>query len=85
VRVGAKRHRGAARLWTPWRIQAGNSGGPVLVREQGGLRVAAVTYAQHAAHGPQGDAAHISATVLRAYIAAVDGAGTDRHESPRPT
>ncbi len=47
--------------------------------------MAAVTYGQHAAHRSRGDAAHISATVLRAYVAAVDGAGTDRHEPPRLT
>lgn len=63
---------GTAELWTPWRIQSGNSGGPVLVREQGRLRVAAVTYVQHDARRSRGNAAHIPAPVLRAYIAAVD-------------
>ncbi|MGH3588731.1 MAG: S1 family peptidase, partial [Pseudonocardia sp.] len=60
-----------AELWTSWRIQAGSSGGPVLVREDGRLRVAAVTYVQHATRRSRGNAAHIPAAVLRAYIAAV--------------
>jgi len=64
---------GAAELWTPWRVQSGNSGGPVLVRERGRLRVAAVTYVQHDARRSRGNAAHIPAPVLRAYLAAVDG------------
>ncbi|TWF78009.1 trypsin-like peptidase [Pseudonocardia hierapolitana] len=64
---------GGAVLWTPWRVQRGNSGGPVLVREHGRLRVAAVTYVQHDRRGSRGDAAHIAAPVLRAYLAAVDG------------
>lgn len=74
-----------AELWTPWRIQSGNSGGPVFVREHGRLRVAAVTHVQHDARRSRGNVAQIPATVLRAYVTAVDGAGTDRHESPRPT
>jgi Trypsin-like peptidase domain len=74
---------GTARLWTPWRIQSGCSGGPVLVREQGRLRVAAVTYLQHAARRSRGDTPQISATVLRAYLAALGtgaGSGTSRRE-----
>jgi S1-C subfamily serine protease len=63
---------GSAELWTPWRVQSGNSGGPVLVRERGRLRVAAVTYVQHDGHRSRGDTAHIPAPVLRAYLAAVD-------------
>jgi hypothetical protein len=70
VRGGA-----TAQLWTPWRIQCGNSGGPVLVRERGRLRVAAVTHLQHEARRSQGDAAHIPAAVLRAYVAAVESCG----------
>ncbi len=54
-------------------MQSGNSGGPVLVRESGQLRVAAVTYVQHVARRSRGNAAHIPAPVLRAYLAAVDG------------
>jgi S1-C subfamily serine protease len=64
---------GTAELWTPWRVQGGNSGGPVLVPERGRLRVAAVTYVQHAGRRSRGNASHIPASVLRAYIAAVDG------------
>jgi hypothetical protein len=64
---------GAAELWTPWRVQCGNSGGPVLVRERGRLRVAAVTYVQHRGRRSRGNTAHIPAPVLRAYLAAVDG------------
>jgi S1-C subfamily serine protease len=78
VRGGA-----AAELWTPWRVQSGNSGGPVLVREHGRLRVAAVTHVQHDARRSRGNVAHIPAVVLRAYVAALDGA--DRREQPRPT
>jgi trypsin-like peptidase len=78
VRDGA-----AAELWTPWRVQSGNSGGPVLVREHGRLRVAAVTHVQHDARRSRGNVAHIPAVVLRAYVAALDGA--DRREQPRPT
>ena len=73
----------AAELWTPWRVQSGNSGGPVLVREHRRLRVAAVTHVQHEARRSRGNVAQIPATVLRAYIAAVDGA--DRRERPHST
>jgi S1-C subfamily serine protease len=66
---------GAAELWTPWRAQAGNSGGPVLVREHGQLRVAAVTYLQHAARDSRGNVAHIPAPVLRAYVTALEATG----------
>ena len=59
-----------AELWTPWRVQNGNSGGPVLVREDGHLRVGAVTYLQHDARRSRGNVAHIPAAVLRAYVAA---------------
>jgi hypothetical protein len=59
-----------AQLWTPWRIQSGNSGGPVLVCEHGRLRVAAVTHLQHETRRSRGDAPHIPVTVLRAYLAA---------------
>jgi hypothetical protein len=45
----------------------------VLVREHGRLRVAAVTYVQHDGRRSQGNAAHIPAPVLGAYLAAVDG------------
>jgi hypothetical protein len=62
---------GAAQLWTPWRIRSGSSGGPVLVRERGRLRVAAVIYVQHDARRSRGNAAQIPAPVLRAYIAAL--------------
>jgi hypothetical protein len=64
----------AAELWTSWRVQCGNSGGPVLVREHGRLRVAAVTYVQHDARRSRGNVAHISAVVLRAYVGALDAA-----------
>jgi S1-C subfamily serine protease len=64
---------GTAELWTPWRMQSGNSGGPVLVRERGRLRVAAVTYVQHGGRRSRGNSAHIPAPVLRAYLAAVEG------------
>jgi S1-C subfamily serine protease len=64
----------SADLWSTWRIQGGNSGGPVLVREAGELRVAAVTYLQHRAGRSQGDAPHIPAVVVRAYVAALDAA-----------
>ncbi|MHA6621797.1 trypsin-like peptidase domain-containing protein [Pseudonocardia sp. DLS-67] len=64
---------GTAELWTPWRVQSGNSGGPVLVREGGRLRVAAVTYVQHDGRRSLGNSSHIPAPVLRAYVAAVDG------------
>jgi S1-C subfamily serine protease len=67
-------HAGCARLCTPWRIQSGSSGGPVLVREGDRLRVAAVTYLQHAARASRGDTPHIPAPVLRAYVDALDGA-----------
>jgi S1-C subfamily serine protease len=63
---------GTAELWTPWRVQSGNSGGPVLVRDRGRLRVAAVTYVQHDGRRSRGAAAHIPAPVLRAYLAAVE-------------
>jgi S1-C subfamily serine protease len=63
---------GSAELWTPWRVQSGNSGGPVLVRERGRLRVAAVTYVQHDGRRSRGNTAHIPAPVLRAYLAAMD-------------
>jgi hypothetical protein len=66
---------GSAELWTPWRVQSGNSGGPVLVREDGRLRVAAVTHIQHDARRSRGNAPQIPAPVLRAYLAAVDGGG----------
>ena len=69
------RRAGQAELWSPWRIQPGNSGGPLLVRERGALRVAAVTYLQHASRRSRGDAPHISASVLRAYLAALDEHG----------
>jgi S1-C subfamily serine protease len=69
------RDRCSAELWSTWRIQGGNSGGPVLVREAGELRVAAVTYLQHRAGRARGDAPHIPAVVLRAYVAALDAAG----------
>jgi hypothetical protein len=75
---------GTARLWTPFRIQGGSSGGPVLVREQGRLRVAAITYVQHAARRSRGDAPHIPAPVLRAYIAALDGTGAGAGGWARP-
>ena len=75
----------AAELWTSWRVESGNSGGPVLVREDGGLRVAAVTHVQHDARRSRGNVAHIPAVVLRAYVGALDAAdGTDRREQPRP-
>jgi hypothetical protein len=64
-----------AELWTPWRVQSGNSGGPVLVREHGRLRVAAVTHVQHDPRRSRGNVAHIPAVVLRAYVAALDAAG----------
>ena len=67
--------QGSAELWTPWRVQSGNSGGPVLVREHGELRVAAVTHVQHDGRRSRGNASHIPAPVLRAYLDAVDGAG----------
>jgi hypothetical protein len=63
---------GTAELRTPWRVQRGNSGGPVLVRERGRLRVAAVTYVQHDGRRSRGSAAQIPAPVLRAYVAAVE-------------
>jgi hypothetical protein len=63
---------GTAELWTPWRVQSGNSGGPVLVRDRGRLRVAAVTYVQHDGRRSRCAAAHIPAPVLRAYLAAVE-------------
>jgi Trypsin-like peptidase domain len=72
-----------AELWTSWRIQSGNSGGPVLVREDGRLRVAAVTHVQHDARRSHGNVAQIPASVLRAYVAAVDR--DDPREHPRPT
>jgi hypothetical protein len=55
----------------------------VLVREHGRLRVAAVTHVQHDARRSRGNAAHIPALVLRAYVGALDAA--DRREQPRPT
>jgi S1-C subfamily serine protease len=61
----------AAQLWSTWRIQGGNSGGPVLVREAGVLRVAAVTYLQHATGRSLGDAPHIPALVVRANVVAL--------------
>jgi hypothetical protein len=61
-----------AELWTSWRVQSGNSGGPVLVREDGRLRVAAVTHVQHDARRSRGNVAHIPAVVLRAYVGALD-------------
>jgi len=63
---------GTAELWTPWRVQGGNSGGPVLVREGGRLRVAAVTCVQHTGRRSRGDTPHIPASVLSAYLAAVE-------------
>jgi hypothetical protein len=77
VRDGA-----TAELWTSWRIQSGNSGGPVLGREHGRLRVAAVTHVQHDVRRSRERRTH-SALVLRAYVAAVDGGG--RREQPPPT
>ncbi|WP_170225969.1 hypothetical protein [Pseudonocardia cypriaca] len=53
-------------------MQRGNSGGPVLMRERGRLRVAAVTYVQHDGRRSRGSAAQIPAPVLRAYVAAVE-------------
>jgi hypothetical protein len=44
----------------------------VLVREGGRLRVAAVTFLQHEARRSRGNAAHIPALVLRAFVAAVE-------------
>jgi S1-C subfamily serine protease len=72
----------SAELWTRWRVQSGNSGGPVLVREQGRLGVAAVTYVQHGARRSRGNVAQIPAPVLRAYVAAVDDSSADRCEAP---
>jgi hypothetical protein len=66
---------GVAELWTPWRVQSGNFGGPVLVREHDRLRVAAVTHVQHDGRRSRGNSAHIPAPVLRAYLTAVDGDG----------
>jgi hypothetical protein len=68
----------AAELWTSWRVQSGNSGGPVLVREDGRLRVAAVTHVQHDARRSRGNVAHIPAVVLRAYVGALDAASDGR-------
>ncbi len=64
----------AAELWTSWRVQSGNSGGPVIVREDGRLRVAAVTHVQHDARRSRGNVAHIPAVVLRAYVSVLDAA-----------
>ncbi len=64
---------GFAELWTPWRVLSGNSGAPVLVRERGTLRVAAMTYVQHDGRRSRGVTRPIPAPVLRAYVAAVDG------------
>jgi hypothetical protein len=50
----------------------------LLVRERGELRVAAVTYVCHETRRSRGDAPHISASVLRAYIAALDAPTSDR-------
>jgi hypothetical protein len=66
---------GDAAMWTSWRVHGGDSGGPVLVREHGRLRVGTVTYLQHGARRSRGNATHIPAPVLRAYVAAVKGAG----------
>lgn len=80
VRGGA-----AAELWTSWRVQSGNSGGPVLVREGGRLRVAAVTHVQHDARRSRGNVAQIPAAVLRAYVGALDAIdGTSRPDSSSP-
>jgi hypothetical protein len=71
-----------AELWTSWRVQSGNSGGPVLVREDGRLRVAAVTHVQHDARRSRGNVAHIPAVVLRAYVGALDAIdGTSKPDS----
>jgi Trypsin-like peptidase domain len=72
----------AAELWTPWRVQSGNSGGPVFVREHGRLRVAAVTHVQHAARRSRGKVTHIPAVVLRAYVGALDSAGAPSDSAP---
>ena len=69
------RDGGTAELWTPWRVQSGNSGGPVLVREHGRLRVGAVTHVQHDARRSRGKVTHIPAVVLRAYMGALETAG----------
>jgi Trypsin-like peptidase domain len=82
--------RSCDRLWTSWRIQSGSSGGPVLVREGGQLRVAAVTYLQHDVRASGGAAPHIPGAVLRVYIKALSGAHNGvqqrRHDEagPRP-
>jgi S1-C subfamily serine protease len=76
------RDGGTAELWTPWRVQSGNSGGPVLVREHGRLRVAAVTHVQHARRS-RGKVAHIPAVVLRAYMGALEIAGPLSEEQSR--